>query len=73
MSIVACTAPSSPIVGDIEAFLRAAVSDLAPDLTESVGRGRPRVLPALCLWGGLLVSVLRGFARQTDLWRLLTQ
>ena len=73
MSIVACAAPSSPIIGDIEAFLRAAIADLAPDPTEPVGRGRPRVLPALCLWSGLLVSVLRGFASQTDLWRLLTQ
>lgn len=73
MSIVGCAAPSAPLVGDIEAFLRAAVADLAPDLAEPIGRGRPRVLPAWCLWGGLLVSVLRGFASQTDLWRLLAQ
>ena len=73
MSTIACAAPSAPLIGDIEAFLRAAVADLAPDPAAPVGRGRPRVLPALCLWGGLLVSVLRGFASQTDLWRLLTQ
>src|SRR5947199_8940551 len=73
MSIACCAAPSAPIIGDIEAFLRAAITDLAPDPTEPVGRGRPRVLPALCLWGGLLVGVLRGFASQTDLWRLVTQ
>lgn len=36
------------------------------------GRGRPRVLPMLALWGGLLVCVLEGFAHQTALWRLLT-
>ena len=29
-------------------------------------------LPALALWAGLLVCVLRGFASQLDLWRLLT-
>src|SRR5438270_8857642 len=73
MSIACCAPPSSPIIGDIEIFLHNAVADLAPDLTEPVGRGRPRVLPALCLWAGLLVSVLRGFTSQTDLWRLLTQ
>jgi hypothetical protein len=73
MSAIACTAPSAPLIGDIEAFLREAIADLAPDHSEPVGRGRPRVLPALCLWSGLLVSVLRGFASQTDLWRLLTQ
>jgi hypothetical protein len=73
MSFVACAAPSAPLIGDIEAFLRAVITDLAPDPTAPAGRGRPRVLPALCLWGGLLVSVLRGFASQTDLWRLLTQ
>jgi hypothetical protein len=66
-------APFPPLVGDIEAFLQQAVADLAPDPTQPVGRGRPRVLPALCLWAGLLVCVLRGFASQTDLWRLLTQ
>jgi hypothetical protein len=73
MSFIACAAPSAPLIGDIETFLRAAVADLAPDPAESIGRGRPRLLPSLCLWAGLLVSVLRGFASQTDLWRLLTQ
>jgi hypothetical protein len=73
MPIVPRVAPCAPIIGDIETFLQAAITDLAPDSTTPVGRGRPRVLPALCLWSGLLVSVLRGFASQTDLWRLLTQ
>lgn len=73
MSTVASAAPSTPLIGDIEAFLREVIIDLAPDPTAPVGRGRPRILPAFCLWSGLLVSVLRGFASQTDLWRLLTQ
>ena len=73
MSFVACTAPAAPLIGDIETFLRETIHDLAPDPIEPVGRGRPRVLPALCLWSGLLIGVLRGFTSQTDLWRLLTQ
>jgi hypothetical protein len=73
MSTVASAAPSAALIGDIETFLREAIADLAPDPAPPVGRGRPRLLPALCLWGGLLVGVLRGFASQTDLWRLLTQ
>jgi hypothetical protein len=36
------------------------------------GPGKPRVLPALALWAGLLVCVLRGFSSQLALWRLLT-
>ena len=34
--------------------------------------GRPRILPALCLWAGLLVCVLSGFSSQLALWRLLS-
>jgi hypothetical protein len=30
-------------------------------------------MPALALWGGVLVCVLRGYASQLALWRLLTQ
>lgn len=73
MSIVTCAAPSAPLIGDIETFLCEAIHGLTPDPTQPVGRGRPRVLPALCLWSGLLVGVLRGFTSQADLWRLLTQ
>lgn len=73
MSIACCATPLSPIIGDIETFLRTVIADLACDPAQPVGRGRPRVLPAFCLWSGLLVCVLRGFTSQTDLWRLLTQ
>jgi hypothetical protein len=62
-----------PLVGEIEAFLCQVVAGLEPDPAErSRGRGRPRVLPALALWGGLLVCVLRGFGSQVALWRLLS-
>ncbi len=64
--------PPAAVVGDIERFLEALIADLTPDERES-RPGRPRILPALALWGGLLVCVLRGFAHQTALWRLLSQ
>ncbi|MHB8647121.1 MAG: IS4 family transposase [Thermomicrobiales bacterium] len=73
MSTARCSALHLPIVGEIETFLRDAVQCLTPDPTQPIGRGRPLILPALCLWGGVLVSVLRGFRSQIDLWRLLTQ
>jgi len=49
------------------------VAALAPaDEPRTSGRGRPRVLPALALWSGLVICVLRGFSSQRALWRLLT-
>jgi Transposase DDE domain len=66
-------APSGPVtVGAIESFVRATLEQLEPDRRMPPGRGRPRVLPALALWGGLLVCLLEGFTRQIALWRLLT-
>ena len=58
----------------IERFLLDAVLRLERDSVEQdrPGPGRPRILPALCLWAGLLVCVLRGFNSQLALWRLLT-
>lgn len=35
-------------------------------------RGRPRVLPALALWAGMLVCVLERWTHQAGLWRLLS-
>jgi len=65
---------SDGIIGNVESFLFEAIQGLEPDLLEQrrAGPGRPRVLPELCLWAGLLVCVLRGFSSQLDLWRLLT-
>jgi hypothetical protein len=59
------------VVGEIESFLQEMIGALAPDPIAS-GPGRPRILPALALWAGLLVCVLRGFTSQLDLWRVLT-
>jgi hypothetical protein len=60
------------VLNRIEVFLTELVAELVPEPAGPAGRGRPRVLPALALWGGLLVCVLRGWPNQTALWRLLT-
>ena len=59
---------------EIEQFVRAVVEQLRPEPAEGarLGPGRPRVLPALALWAGLLVCVLRGHGSQQALWRLLS-
>lgn len=61
-----------PLIGDIERFLREMTSLLRPDDQQSPGRGRPVILPAMCLWAGLLVCVLCGMTSQLALWRLLS-
>ncbi len=66
-------APSeTTIVGEIEQFLQTALSEVSPD-PGPPQPGRPRILPALCLWAGVLVCVLRGAPRQLAVWRLLCQ
>ena len=60
------------VVGEIERFLHRAISDLEPAAPTARRPGRPRILPALCLWAGLLVCVLHGFTSHRALWRLLT-
>jgi hypothetical protein len=59
------------LLDQIEAFLIENLQALKVSSAPS-GPGRPLVLPALCLWAGLLVCVLRGFQSQQALWRLLT-
>src|SRR3954467_48742 len=67
-------ASATSVLDQVERFLQQAITDLEPDSKEAArsGPGRPRVLPSLCLWGGLLVCVLRGFSSQLDLWRRLS-
>src|SRR5215217_4110036 len=72
MSIPVPASPPAPVVADIEQFLCEAVAALAPEEAGPRGPGRPRVLPALALWAGLLVCVLHGFSSHLALWRLLT-
>lgn len=60
------------LVGEIEAFVCQMVREIEPAASRPSGPGRPRVLPALGLWAGLLVCVLQGFASHRALWRLLS-
>ena len=57
-------------LNQIEAFVREMVKGIVPQPMRR-GRGRPLVLPALCLWASFLVAVLRGLGSQTAVWRLL--
>lgn len=58
-------------LGHIEEFLRA-LEQTHPEPTTPRGRGKPKVLPSLCLWAGMLTCVLRGMSSQLELWRLLS-
>ena len=59
-------------VGNIEKFLQQCLQEMEPDPTVK-GVGRPRILPAMVLWAGLLVCVLRGFGSQLSIWRLISE
>jgi hypothetical protein len=70
------TAPDAPgpTVETLEHTLRellAAALPAAPPEAVRATPGRPAILPALLLWTGLLVGILRGFAAQCEIWRLL--
>ena len=58
-------------LGDIEGFVRTIVSDCQCGGPVAPTAGRPAILPALALWSGLLICLVRGFSSQRDLWRLL--
>jgi hypothetical protein len=58
----------------VEGFLCEAIELLEPDVQEAQreGAGRARILPAMCLWVGMVVCVAQGMSSQLALWRLLT-
>ena len=60
-------------IDQIEEFLQEIIEKLEPIRTDPVGRGRPRILPAACLWAGVLVCILRGWNSQLGIWRLLAR
>ncbi len=63
----------NPTLDKIETFLQEMIAKLEPIASDPVGRGRPRILPALCLWAGVVVCVLRGWNSQLAVWRQLSQ
>lgn len=65
------TEPKQPTLERIEVFLREMIEQLEPIPPGPTGPGRPRVLPALCLWAGVVVCILRGWSSQLAVWRLL--
>lgn len=60
-------------ISEIEEFLRSIIEKLEPIKSDPIGKGRPRILPALCLWAGVIVCVLQGWNSQLGIWRLLHQ
>lgn len=73
MSTKTHTTDDNELIDDIEGFIRSAIEGMEWEPKRSPRRGRPRILPALCLWAGLLICVLRGMSNQTRIWRLLTK
>src|SRR4051794_37503992 len=65
------TGGDKDLLGQVEAFLRETVQELAPDPDPRPG-GRPRILPAVCLWAGVVVCLLRGQTAFIEVWRLLS-
>jgi hypothetical protein len=60
-----------PVIGDVRHFLQVAVGQLEPEPAQTGRRGRPRILPSVCLWSAMLVCVVDGFSSQLALWRQL--
>lgn len=61
---------------DIEGFLQKIVANLEHSDVQTSKQpyyaGRKKVLPSLVLWSGVLVSILRGFTSQANIWRLVS-
>lgn len=64
---------NQPTIDRIEQFLQEMIEKLESNHREPVGRGRPRILPAMCLWAGVVICILRGWNSQLKIWRLLSQ
>ncbi len=60
------------LVEEISIFLESLLVKLETQESEVRGVGRPRILPAMCLWGALLMTVLTGMKSQASVWRLLS-
>jgi hypothetical protein len=64
---------SEDLAQDIEGFLQEMIGDNEIVLdTPKNPSGRKAILPALVLWSGIIVAVLRGFSSQLQIWRLVS-
>ena len=72
MGMANSTSGDADVVGSIECFLRECLMGMKLK-HEYKGPGRPRILPAMALWAGMLVCVVRGFNSQLALWRLISE
>ena len=60
-------------INQLEQELQKIIEQLEPIEEDTRGRGRPRILPSMCLWVGYLVCVLRGMSSQLSIWRIITE
>ena len=59
------------VLGEVAQFLEHAIEQFQPEVLTSPSRGRPRILPSLCLWAAMLVCLFQGQNSQLALWRLI--
>lgn len=60
------------VVGRISGFLEEVLPKLEPIVGDGK-RGRPRVVPSVALWSGMLLCVVEGFTGMRSVWRLISQ
>ena len=58
------------VLGKVSQFLQHAIEQFQPE-TNPQTRGRPRILPSLCLWAAMLVCLFQGEGSQLALWRMI--
>jgi hypothetical protein len=67
--------PNTPEVSEslagIEEILKETVNQLELERIPMKERGRPKILPSLCLWSAVLLTVLKGWTSQAAVWKLI--
>ena len=58
------------VLAEVSGFLQQAIEEFQPE-TNPQTRGRPRLLPSLCLWAAMLVCLFQGQSSQLALWRMI--
>jgi len=59
-------------IGEVSDFIEDAIEQFKPDNNPKTA-GRPRVLPSLCLWSAMLLTLLKGQTSQLAIWRMIRQ